>query len=118
MSTPPASSADPIAKRVSRSLVAAVKKYYGKGPEVARAHFVEDDVLIVVRREPTTTAESTMVAAGKEEDARNFRLAFQNEYAEELCGIVEEATGRKVATYHSQIMFKPDMLFEIFVFEK
>jgi uncharacterized protein YbcI len=100
-----------------RRLVAAIKQYYGKGPETARAHFVEDDILILVMREPATVAERTMADAGREEDARTFRLAFQEEYAQTLRSIVEEVTGRKVVTYHSQILFDPDLLFEIFVFD-
>ena len=107
---------DSIGKAVAGGLAAAVKKYYGKGPVSAKAHFLEGDILVVVMREPATTAESSLVKAGQPEKARDFRLAFQNEYAEELKSIVERETGRKVATYHSQIMFNPDMLFEIFVF--
>ena len=105
-----------VGKAVANGLAAAVKKYYGKGPVSAKAHFLEGDVLVVVMREPATTAESSLVKAGRPEKARDFRLAFQNEYADELKAIVEQETGRKVATYHSQIMFNPDMLFEIFVF--
>ena len=103
--------------KVAKGLVQAIKKYYGKGPTSARAHFIEDDILIVVMRDPATTAERAMADAGKQEDARDFRLSFQNVYAGELRGVVEATTGRTVATYHSQIMFDPDMLFEIFVFE-
>jgi uncharacterized protein YbcI len=114
----PSIASEPVTKTVARALVAAVKKYYGKGPVSARAHFIEEDILVVVMRDPATTAESAMVKAGREEDARRFRLAFQNEYAGELRGIVEGATGRRVANYHSQIMFNPDLLFEMFVFER
>jgi uncharacterized protein YbcI len=107
-----------VSRDVARALGAAIKKYYGKGPVSSKAHFVEDDILIVVMREPATTAEAAMVKAGRENEARDFRLAFQNEYGGELRGIVETLTGRKIATYHSQIMFEPDVLFEIFVFER
>ncbi len=93
-----------------------MKSYYGKGPVSARAHFVEKDVLVVVMREPATTAERSMAEQGREGDARDFRLAFEDQFSEEITGIVEEITGRKVATYHSQIVFDPDLLFEIFVF--
>ncbi len=109
--------AEPLTKALVRGLVAAVKEHYGKGPDSARAHFIEEDILVVVMRQPATTAERTMVSAGREDDARSFRLAFQDEYGQHLRSIVEEITGRKVATYHSQIMFDPDVLFEIFVFD-
>ena len=106
-----------VETKVAKALVRAIKKYYGRGPTSAKAHFLEDDVLIVIMRDPATTAERAMADAGKQEDAREFRLSFQNVYADELRGVVEATTGRTVATYHSQIMFDPDMLFEIFVFE-
>jgi uncharacterized protein YbcI len=101
---------------LARALGAAMKKFYGKGPVSSKAHFIEDDILVVVMREPTTTAEQSMAKAGREGDARDFRLAFEDEYAGEINKLVEELTGRKVATYHSQIVFDPDVLFEIFVF--
>jgi uncharacterized protein YbcI len=108
---------DGVGTQIARALTASMKKHYGRGPVSAKAHFLEDDVLVVVMREPATTAEQTMARAGREKDARDFRLAFQDAYAGELRGIVEDLTGRTVATYHSQIIFKPDMLFEIFVFD-
>jgi uncharacterized protein YbcI len=102
---------------VARALAAAMKRRYGKGPLSARGHFIEDDILVVVMRDPATAAERSMAEAGRERDAREFRLAFQNAYEGEIKGIAEEHIGRKVATYHSQIVFDPDLLFEIFIFE-
>jgi len=113
---PPTEDPKDVAPAIARGLTSAMKTYYGKGPVSARAHFVEDDVLIVVMRDPATTAERSMARAGREGDARDFRLAFEAEFAEEITGVVERLTGRKVATYHSQIVFDPDLLFEIFVF--
>ena len=103
---------------IARALGVSMKRFYGKGPVSTRAHFLEDDLLVVVMREPTTTAERSMAKAGRESDAREFRLAFQDEYSEEINKVVEELTGRKIATYHSQIVFDPDILFEVFVFER
>jgi hypothetical protein len=37
--------------------------------------------------------------------------------ADEFKGVVEEAMGRTVATYHSQLTLEPDMGFEFFVLE-
>lgn len=105
-----------VSSGIARGLTSAMKAHYGKGPVSAKAHFVEDDVLIVVMRDPATTAERSMAREGRESDAREFRLAFEEEFADEIKGVVEELTGRKVATYHSQIVFDPDVLFEIFVF--
>jgi hypothetical protein len=36
---------------------------------------------------------------------------------ERLTGMVEDLTGRKVLTYQSQVMFDPDLVVEMFVFD-
>jgi uncharacterized protein YbcI len=46
---------------------------------------------------------------------RQTRLAFQEVLGDEFKGAVEKATGRRVLAYHSQVVFDPDMGFEIFV---
>ncbi len=38
--------------------------------------------------------------------------------AGQLIGVIEELTGRKVVTYQSQIMFDPDRVVEMFVFDR
>ena len=35
-----------------------------------------------------------------------------------LTGLVEQATGRSVVNYQSQIMFDPDIIVEMFVFSE
>jgi uncharacterized protein YbcI len=110
--------ADDPRRDVTRGLVQAMKTHYGRGPVTARAHLLEGDVLVVVMRESSTTAERSMVKEGREDEAREFRLAFQDAYSTEIRGVVERALERRVATYHSQIVFDPDILFEIFVLDK
>jgi uncharacterized protein YbcI len=105
-------------REVARALTTAVKTHYGRGPVSSRAHMVEEDVLVVVMRGGATTAEKSMVREGREDDARQFRLAFQDAYGTQIRGIVENITGRTVGSYHSQILFEPDVLFEIFVFSE
>lgn len=102
-------------REIARALTTAVKTHYGRGPVSSRAHMVEEDVLIVVMRGGATTAEKSMVREGREDDARQFRLAFQDAYGTQIRGIVENLTGRTVGSYHSQILFEPDVLFEMFV---
>ena len=102
-------------REIARALTTAVKTHYGRGPVSSRAHMVEEDVLIVVMRGGATTAEKSMVREGREDDARAFRLAFQDAYGTQIRGIVENLTGRTVGSYHSQILFEPDVLFEMFV---
>ena len=102
---------------IARGMVRAMKKYYGKGPVKAKSYLM-DDLLFVVMRGGVTTAEETMVKAGQEDAVREFRQRFENEMAERLTALVEQLTGRKVINYQSQILFDPDMLIEIFVFDR
>ena len=102
---------------ISREMVRAMKKHYGKGPIQAKSYLV-DDLLFVVMRGGTTTAEKTMLEADQEDAVRGFRQRFQNEMEEQLTATVEQLTGREVVNYQSQILFDPDITVEIFVFDR
>jgi len=102
---------------ISRQMVQAMKKFYGKGPVRAKSYLV-DDLLFVVMRGGTTTAEKTMLEADRADAVREFRQQFENEMAERLIGTIEQLTGRKVLTYQSQVLFDPDIALEIFVFDE
>jgi len=106
-----------LLREISRALVAAKKEFYGKGPEHSRAYMVED-LLFVVMRGGVTPAEQTMLDAGQKDAVREFRQRFQNEMTGHLTGTIEQLTGRKVINYQSQILFDPDIVIEIFVFEE
>jgi uncharacterized protein YbcI len=114
--TAPSSPTGDQLREVARALTTAVKTHYGRGPISSRAHLLEEDVLVVVMRGGATTAEKSMVKEGREDEARRFRLGFQDAYGTEIRGLVEQIMGRTVGTYHSQIVFDPDVLFELFVF--
>lgn len=101
---------------LSNEIVRALKRYYGKGPTSAKSYML-DDLLIVVMRGGMTTAEHTMKEFDKEDQIRQFRQTFENEMADRLTAMVEKLTGRTVVTYQSQIMFDPDMIVEMFVFD-
>lgn len=64
-----------------------------------------------------TPVEVTLVGNGHSELVRKVRLTFQEAVADKFKSAVEEAMGRKVVTYHSQVVFSPPMGFEIFVLE-
>jgi len=103
--------------RLSDEMVRAKKEFFGKGPEEAKSYML-DDMLIVVMRGGLTTAEQTMLRFGRQNLVRQFRQLFENEMTDLLTGLVEETTGRKVVNYQSQIMFDPNIVVEMFVFEQ
>src|SRR5688500_17097430 len=101
---------------IASAMVGLKKRYYGRGPEAAKA-FIEDDYIFVVLEGGLTRNEETLLAAGKEDLVRQYRLTFQEVAGPTAIGAIEELSGRKVIGYHSQIVFDPARAFEIFVLE-
>lgn len=102
---------------LANAIVGVMKQYYGKGPTGAKA-WILDDYVFVALEGGLTRNEETLVGDGKEEVVRSYRLAFQETMSEEMMGAVAGIMGRKVLTYHSQIVFHPTRAFEIFVLER
>jgi uncharacterized protein YbcI len=101
---------------LANAMVGLKKGYYGRGPTAAKA-WILDDYVFVAMEGGLTRNEETLLDAGKHDLVRNYRLAFQEAMSEKTCGAVEELTGRKVLSYHSQIVFRPTRGFEIFLLE-
>jgi len=102
--------------RISNEMVRAQKEFFGKGPTEAKSYLL-DDMLFIVMRGGMTTAEKTMLDFGQQDQVRQFRQQFENEMTQRLTDMIERLTGRKVLTYQSQVMFEPDIVVEMFVFE-
>jgi uncharacterized protein YbcI len=103
--------------QISNAFVTMQKEYWGIGPLEAKSYMM-DDLLLIVMRGGLTRAERTMLDFGQQDLVRNFRQTFENEMTQNLTGKIEELTGRKVLTYQSQILFDPDIVAELFVFDK
>jgi uncharacterized protein YbcI len=101
---------------VSNAMVGLKKEFYGKGPVAAKTYF-EDDYVFCVLEGGLTRNEETLLAAGQADLVRTYRLRFQEAVTSTITGAVEEIVGRRVLTYHSQIMFEPVRTVEIFVLE-
>lgn len=104
-----------LLSRISNEMVQTQKRFFGKGPTAAKSYML-DDLLIIVMRGGFTVAEETMLDFGREDQVREFRQQFENEMAGRLTDIIERLTERKVLTYQSQILFRPDIVVEIFLF--
>jgi uncharacterized protein YbcI len=99
---------------LANAMVTLKKQYYGRGPDAAKA-FLCDDYVFVVLEGGLTRNEETLLADGKDDVVRRYRLEFQETVSESATGAVAELTGRPVIGYHSQIVFRPARAFEIFV---
>jgi uncharacterized protein YbcI len=100
--------------KLANAMVGMKKRYYGRGPDAAKA-WILDDYVFVAMEGGLTRNEETLLADGKEDLVRSYRLSFQETMSETTIGAVEELVGRRVLTYHSQIVFGPTRAFEIFV---
>jgi uncharacterized protein YbcI len=107
---------DTLLARISTEMVKAQKEFFGKGPTRAKSYFF-DDMLLIVMRGGLTTAEKTMLAMDQADAVRSFRQVFENEMTGRLTETIEGLTGRNVLAYQSQVMFDPDIVVEMFVFD-
>ena len=102
-----------IRAALASAMVGMKKQYYGRGPTAAKAWILDDYVFVAL--EGMTRNEETLLADGKDDLVRSYRLAFQETVGAVTMQAVAEITGRKVLTYHSQVVFNPMRAFEIFV---
>jgi uncharacterized protein YbcI len=99
---------------LARAMVGLKKECYGRGPTAAKA-WILDNYVFVALEGGLTRNEETLLADGKHDLVRRYRLSFQETMSETTMGAVAHITGRDVLTYHSQIVFDPTRSFEIFV---
>ncbi len=105
-----------VMARISTGLVQLHSRYYGKGPTKAKTHLVNDTVICILRG-GFTTVERTLIDQGNVDTVYNMRRSFQMVMEEQFTAIVQEATGRRVIAYMSQIHQDPDLAVEIFMLE-
>jgi len=101
---------------LANAMVGMKKQFYGRGPTAAKA-WILDDYVFVALEGGLTRNEETMLAAGKEDEVRSYRLSFQETMTEVVTQAVAQIAGRRVLAYHSQIVFNPTRTFEMFVLE-
>jgi uncharacterized protein YbcI len=101
---------------ISNAMVGLKKHFYGKGPTKAKT-YINDNYVLCVLQGGLTRNEETLLEAGEDMLVREYRLRFQEVMAAPTTEAVERLTGQKVIGYHSQITFRPDYAFEIFVLD-
>ena len=103
--------------RVSHVVVRTMKDLYGRGPTHAKTYLCDEYVFCVLSG-GLTRDEETMIRGGEKDAVREYRLRFQAVIAPELIRRVEDVLGRTVISYHSQVLFDPDRLVEIFLLDE
>jgi uncharacterized protein YbcI len=101
---------------ISNGLMHLHMRYYGRGPTKAKTHFVDDTVLCVLW-DSFTTVEETLIRQGERVAVEDFRRTFHGAMEEEFKKVVEEATGRSVKAYMSQVHVDPNVAVELFLLD-
>lgn len=102
--------------QISTSLVQLYRRYYGRGPIRAKTHVV-DDFAICILQGGFTVVEQTMIERGESESVFAIRRTFQDVMEDEFTDVVEQALGRRVIAYMSQVHTDPPLNVEIFALE-
>jgi uncharacterized protein YbcI len=101
---------------IADAMVRLTREHWGKGPVRAKA-YLEDQFVFAVLEDPLTTVERTLIDGGEQALVRRLRQEFQEVANPAFAAEVEKATGRRVLTGHAQVVFDPDIVFEVFVLE-
>jgi uncharacterized protein YbcI len=101
---------------ISRAVVSIHAEHYGRGPDRAKTIW-QRDVILCLLEEVYTPAERTLIRAGRFDQVRSLRTAFQDEVEPLLRAAVEAVTGRRVRAFLSQVNADPELASEVFVLE-
>jgi uncharacterized protein YbcI len=101
---------------ISNAMSRLHRDYHGRGPDSVRTVIGHDHVITFLEN-LYTPSERTLIEAGETEAVVQSRLAFQRAMETRFVDCVEQATGRKVRAFLSQVHVAPDISAEIFVLE-
>jgi uncharacterized protein YbcI len=105
------------ASAISNAITRMHREHYGRGATTTRT-IIQRNYVVCFLDDIYTPLERTLIEAGRLEEIRNTRNLFQDAMGPKFRAAVEEATGRKVIAFMSQVCFDPDMAAEIFVLEE
>jgi uncharacterized protein YbcI len=98
----PAEDQKRVDAEISREIVRVHAHYYGRGPTRAKT-WINAEVVLTILGEIFTPSEQMLVQAGRFEEVRANRMAFQDTVEPIMREAVERITGRPVRAFLSQI---------------
>src|SRR5689334_5712242 len=104
------------AASISNAITRLHRDHYGRGATTVRA-IMQRNFVVCFLEDIYTPVERTLIEAGRREAVRETRNIFQDAMGPRFSGAVENATGRRVIAFMSQVHFDPDMAAEVFVLE-
>jgi uncharacterized protein YbcI len=103
--------------QIARSIVAAYRVAYGRGPAKARAMF-RGDVVVVVLEDVLTQAERSLIASGRADAALEMRRSLHAAMRPALERAVVAATGCGVRAVMGDTHADPDVAVEVFLLDR
>jgi uncharacterized protein YbcI len=101
---------------ISNAITRLHREHYGRGATTTRT-IIQRNYVVCFLDDIYTPVERTLIEAGRPEQVRETRNLFQDAMGPKFRAAVEEATGRRVIAFMSQVCFDPDMAAEVFVLE-
>jgi uncharacterized protein YbcI len=104
------------AASISNAITRLHREHYGRGATTTRT-IIQRNYVVCFLEDIYTPVERTLIDAGRALAVRETRNIFQDAMGPRFKAAVEEATGRTVIAFMSQVCFDPDMAAEVFVLE-
>ena len=104
--------AGPAALAICNAITGALKQSCGKGPTKVKAYTMPDHVAVVVR-DMLTTLERTLVQNGHEQLVSEARQMLVGRAAKECSATIEQATGRRVVGWQTEVDASADRAFTL-----
>lgn len=105
-----------IVSEISREVVRIHSQFFGRGPTKAKTIW-RHNVVVVILEEIFTKAEEMLVDAGRFDHVRTHRQVFQDHVEPLFRNAIEQATGRGVRSFLSQVT-EEGIAAEVFVLEE
>ena len=102
----------PAAMAICNAITGALKRSSGKGPTKVKAHSTQDHVEIVVE-DMLTALERTLVQDGHGQLVSEARQVLTGRVANECRATIEQATGRRVVGWQTEVDPSADRAFTL-----
>ncbi|HEX3263096.1 MAG TPA: Na-translocating system protein MpsC family protein [Solirubrobacterales bacterium] len=107
-----------VADAVCRDILAIQRDSYGGGAEHAKAHVLDDTVIVILDELELLPNEEFMIGRGRADAVRELREHFQQAIESTFRAAVERATGRRVIGFASHVQLdEPRFAVEVFRLE-
>ena len=102
----------PAAMAICNAITGALKRSSGKGPTKVKAYSTHDHVAVIVQ-DMLTTLERTLVQDGHEQLVSEARQVLTGRVANECRATIEQATGRRVVGWQTEVNPSADRAFTL-----